>query len=143
MIEAALITTQPQRTGRVLLINPTITSRRGARFPLSLLALAASIERRYAVHIVDGNVDRAYLDTIRHLLAQHRFEAVGISVMGGPQVRTAIDSSLIVRAAAPATAIIWGGYFPTLYQAVAVNAPYVDYAVRGPGEATFAQLLSA
>jgi hypothetical protein len=27
----------------ILLINPTITSRRGARFPLSLLALATSI----------------------------------------------------------------------------------------------------
>jgi radical SAM superfamily enzyme YgiQ (UPF0313 family) len=143
MTGAAVIATDPEPTRRVLLVNPTITSRRGARFPLSLLALAAALERRYAVHIVDGNVDRDYLHTIGQVLARHRFAAVGISVMGGPQVRTAIDSSLAVRAAAPATPIIWGGYFPTLYQSVAVNAPYVDYAVRGQGEATFAQLLSA
>ncbi|HEY4973324.1 MAG TPA: radical SAM protein, partial [Steroidobacteraceae bacterium] len=68
---------------------------------------------------------------------------MGVSVMGGPQVQTAIDASLAVRAAAAATPIIWGGYFPTLYRHAAVNAPYVDYAVRGQGEQTFTQLLQA
>ena len=127
----------------ILLVNPTITSRRGARFPLSLLALAAALEPRYSCRIIDGNVDRDYLNTIGQALSRQKFDAVGVSVMGGPQVRTAIDSSLAVRAASPATPIIWGGYFPTLYRAAAVNAPYVDYAVRGQGEATFAQLLQA
>jgi anaerobic magnesium-protoporphyrin IX monomethyl ester cyclase len=127
----------------ILLVNPTITSRRGARFPLSLLALAAALEPRYTCRIIDGNVDRDYLNTIGQALSRQKFDAVGVSVMGGPQVRTAIDSSLAVRAASPATPIIWGGYFPTLYRAAAVNAPYVDYAVRGQGEATFAQLLQA
>jgi anaerobic magnesium-protoporphyrin IX monomethyl ester cyclase len=135
----------PTATGarRLLLINPAITSRRGARFPLSLLALAASLEPAYACRIIDGNIDPDYLDTIRRTLSQQRFDAVGVSVMGGPQVRTAIDTSLAVRAAAPATPIIWGGYFPTLYRHAALNAPYVDYAVRGPGEETFGELLAA
>ena len=127
----------------ILLINPTITSRRGARFPLSLLALAAALAPRYRCRIIDGNVDRDYITTIGQALARQKFDAVGVSVMGGPQVASAIDSSLAVRAASPATPIIWGGYFPTLYRAAAVNAPYVDYAVRGQGEATFAQLLQA
>ena len=39
-----------------------------------------------------------------------------MTVMGGPQVRTAIDTSLAVRAISPATPIIWGGYFPSLIQ---------------------------
>jgi anaerobic magnesium-protoporphyrin IX monomethyl ester cyclase len=133
----------PGTRRHILLINPTITSRRGARFPLSLLALAASLEPHYACRIIDGNVDRDYLNTIGQALSQQEFDAVGVSVMGGPQVRTAIDSSLAVRAASPATPVIWGGYFPTLYRAAAVNAPYVDYAVRGQGEATFMQLLQA
>src|SRR5580658_7962869 len=127
----------------ILLINPTITSRRGARFPLSLLALAAALAPRYSCRIIDGNVDRDYINTIGQALARQKFDAVGVSVMGGPQVASAIDSSRAVRAASPATPIIWGGYFPTLYRAAAVNAPYVDYAVRGQGEDTFAQLLQA
>ncbi|MFI4868097.1 MAG: B12-binding domain-containing radical SAM protein [Steroidobacterales bacterium] len=140
-VTAATSLTEAAR--RILLINPTITSRRGARFPLSLLALAASLEPDYDCRIIDGNVDRDYINTIRQALSQQCFDAVGVSVMGGPQVRTAIDASLAVRAASAATPIVWGGYFPTLYRGAAINAPYVDYAVRGQGEQTFAQLLQA
>ena len=86
-------------TGRVLLINPTITSPRSARFPLSLLSLAAALAPRWSCRIIDGNVDRDFLSTIRHCLAEERFVAVGISVMGGPQVRPAIEASMTVRAA--------------------------------------------
>jgi anaerobic magnesium-protoporphyrin IX monomethyl ester cyclase len=128
---------------RVLLVNPQITSRRSARFPLSLLALAGSLEHGYECRLIDGNVDREYVTRIHEVLTEERFDAVGITVMGGPQVQTAIEVSLAVRASAPATPIIWGGYFPTLYANAALNAPYVDYAVRGPGEATFAELLAA
>jgi anaerobic magnesium-protoporphyrin IX monomethyl ester cyclase len=128
---------------RILLINPEITSRRSARFPLSLLALAGSLEGDYHCRVIDGNVDRDYLATIRRTLSEGRFEAVGLTVMGGPQVRSAINVSTTVRAVSPETRIIWGGYFPTLYADAAINAPYVDYAVKGPGEATLKELLAA
>ena len=49
---------------RVLLINPQLTARRGARFPLSLLTLAAALEQTSSCDLVDGNVDRSYLSTI-------------------------------------------------------------------------------
>jgi hypothetical protein len=39
---------------RLLLINPTITSPRNARFPLSLLALAGSVQGKYQCRIIDG-----------------------------------------------------------------------------------------
>ena len=123
-------------TRRLLLVNPQITSRRGARFPLSLLALAGSLAHSHECHLVDGNVDRDYLNRIRTLLSRESFDAVGITNMGGPQVRTAIEASMVVRASAPQTPIVWGGYFPTLYSATALNAPYVDYAVRGPAKAS-------
>ena len=41
----------------VLLVNPRITSRRKARFPLSVLTLAGSLEGQYESAIVDGNVE--------------------------------------------------------------------------------------
>ena len=42
--------------GKLLLINPTITSRRSARFPLAILSLATALEEHgYRAHLVDGN----------------------------------------------------------------------------------------
>ena len=36
---------------------------------------------------------------------------------------------------------MWGGYFPSLYPAPVLRAPYVDYLVRGQGERTLVDLL--
>jgi radical SAM superfamily enzyme YgiQ (UPF0313 family) len=38
---------------------------------------------------------------------------------------------------------VWGGNFPSLYPSPVLNAPYVDWVVRGQGEQTFAELLDA
>jgi anaerobic magnesium-protoporphyrin IX monomethyl ester cyclase len=128
---------------RVLLINPAITSRRHARFPLSIMTMAAALEGRCEATLIDGNVEddapRAVADTLR----AHRFEAVGITVMGGPQVATAIEISRVVRAVSPGTPIVWGGYFPTLYPDVALNNDYVDFVIRGQGEDAMRELLDA
>lgn len=128
---------------RVLLVNPQMTSRRSARFPLSLLTLAGALSEKYLCRIVDGNVDRHYLTTLRLMLGEEDFAAVGVTAMGGPQIASAISVSRLVRERSPATPIIWGGYFPTLYPDAALNAPYVDFGVRGVGETTFAELLDA
>jgi radical SAM superfamily enzyme YgiQ (UPF0313 family) len=68
---------------------------------------------------------------------------VGVTVMGGPQVPTAIAVSKAIREAAPNTPIVWGGYFPTICPTLTVQADFVDYAVRGQGEETFRELLVA
>jgi anaerobic magnesium-protoporphyrin IX monomethyl ester cyclase len=126
---------------RVLLINPTMTARRHARFPLSLLALAGELEGKYDTTLIDGNVERDTVDAVARANGNGTFDAVGISVMGGPQVESAIALSQAVRETMPGVPIVWGGYFPSLYPAVASSAPYVDFAVRGAGEQTFAELL--
>ncbi len=128
----------------MLLANPRITSARRARFPLSLLTLAGALEAGgRPASLIDGNHER---DAIRATLAQLQaapHAALGVSVMGGPQVESAIALSRAVRAAHPQLPIVWGGYFPTLFPQAALNAPYVDYLVRGQGEATLPALLSA
>jgi len=128
---------------RTLLVNPTITSRSSARFPLSLLNLAAVLDRFGESRIVDGNLARDTVDATLRALESERFDAVGISVMGGPQVAPAIALSQAVRARFPQLPIVWGGYFPTLYSDTALAAPYVDYCVRGQGEQSLAELASA
>jgi radical SAM superfamily enzyme YgiQ (UPF0313 family) len=127
----------------ILLINPTITSRRSARFPLAVLNLSASLDEHYQSSIIDGNVDRDFVTTTLRTLERGDIDAVGVSVMGGPQLRTAIAVSRAIRARYPATPIIWGGHFPTICAEASLNAPYVDYAVRGQGEDTFRQTLDA
>jgi len=128
---------------RTLLINPTITSRSSARFPLSLLHLSATLDKHGSSEIVDGNVDRDLIGATLGKMAQGGFDAVGVSVMGGPQIAPAIDVSKAIRERFPAMPIIWGGYFPTLYTDTALAAPYVDYAIRGQGDESFPELVSA
>jgi len=126
-----------------LLINPTVTSRHSARFPLSLLNLAAALDKTGGSRIIDGNVDRDFVGETLHALQRERFDAVGVSVMGGPHVAAAIDVSKAVREHHPQLPIIWGGYFPTLNTDAVLAAPYVDYAIRGQGEACLPELLAA
>jgi anaerobic magnesium-protoporphyrin IX monomethyl ester cyclase len=128
---------------RVLLINPTITSRRHARFPLAVLSLATALEGRFAPTILDGNIDRDFVASALRIVAEGDIAAVGVTVMGGPQLLSAIAVSKAIRASAPAIPIIWGGAFPTVCPEATVNVPYVDYAVRSQGEETLGELLDA
>ncbi len=129
--------------GRVLLINPRITSRRHVRFPLSIMTMAASLEGRYDSTLIDGNMDHNAVSSARAAVEKDNFDAVGITVMGGPQVATAIEVSRAVRAARPDVPIVWGGYFPTLYPDVVLSSDYVDFTIRGQGEDTLNELLGA
>ena len=128
---------------RTLLINPTVTSRSSARFPLGLLHLAAALDRGGSSRIIDGNVDRDFVNDSVRAMEQEHFDAVGVGVMGGPQVATAIAVSKAIRARFPAVPIIWGGYFPTLHTDATLAAPYVDYAIRAQGEETLPALVAA
>ena len=127
---------------RILLINPTITSRRSARFPLAVLNLSASLDGSYVSSIIDGNIDRDFVSTALRTVETGSVDAVGVSVMGGPQLRSAIAVSRALRARFPRVPIIWGGHFPTICAQACLNEPYVDYAVRGQGEDTFRELLA-
>jgi radical SAM superfamily enzyme YgiQ (UPF0313 family) len=112
----------------------------GARLPLSVLHLAAVLEGRFAWQILDGNLG-PIRDAALAALTSRPHALVGVTVMPGPQVAPAIEISTAIRAAFPSVPIAWGGYFPTLYPDSAINAPYVDYLVRGQGEETLLELL--
>ncbi|MEO8997722.1 MAG: radical SAM protein [Rhodanobacter sp.] len=124
-----------------LLVNPTITTH--PRFPLALLNLAATLDRFGSSRIVDGNIDRDLVSATMAAIEKERFDCVGIGVMGGPQVAPAIAVSRAIRERHPSMPIIWGSYFPTLYTDTTLAAPYVDYVVRGQGEESLAELVSA
>ena len=127
--------------GAVLLVNPKMGSPRNAGLPLSILHLAGVLEGRWPWSIADGNLGGDLSKLVLSRLAARPHALVGITVMPGTQVLPAIEVSAAIRAAFPSVPIVWGGYFPTLYPDAALNAPYVDYLIRGQGEATLCDLL--
>ncbi len=128
---------------RILLINPTITARRHARFPLAVMSLSAALEGRHSPSILDGNIDRDYVATAARAVADGRVDCVGVTVMGGPQLSAAIEVSRAIRERRPDVPIVWGGAFPTVCPEETLNSAYADYAVRAQGEDTLAELLDA
>jgi radical SAM superfamily enzyme YgiQ (UPF0313 family) len=127
----------------IILYNPKATKYRSRRFPLSILAIAAVLEGREDYAIVDGNIDPHPTETLADLIREHQVELVAVTVMPGPQTLSAVECCREVRTSFPAVPIVWGGYFPSNYTEAALNASYVDYAVRGQGEATFLELIKA
>ena len=127
----------------ILLYYPKLTKPKNRRFPLSILALAAVLEGREEYEIVDGNLDPDPEATLARLIEAHRVELLGVSVMPGPQMISAMKSCKTIRARYPNIPIVWGGYFPSLYADATLNARYVDYAVRGQGENTLLELIDA
>ncbi len=127
----------------IILFNPKATKPKNRRFPLSALALAAMLEGREEYAIVDGNVDPDPTGAILSLIERNAVELLAVTVMPGPQMVAAIDPCKAVRTRYPQVPIVWGGYFPSVYTDATLNAPYVDFAVRGQGEDTLLELLDS
>ena len=127
----------------IVLLHPRSTRPKNRRFPLSILALASVIEGRESYTIVDGNVDPHPWESLEQLMKETPAELLAVSVMPGPQMGAAIPLCRAFRQKYPSVPIVWGGYFPSLYPDATLNAPYVDFVVRGQGEDTFLELLAA
>ena len=98
----------------IILFHPRSTKPKNRRLPLSVLHLGAVLEGREEFEIVDGNVDPDPWATIDALIARHRVELFGVSVMPGPQLLQAIPVCRALREKYPRVPIVWGGYFACL-----------------------------
>jgi radical SAM superfamily enzyme YgiQ (UPF0313 family) len=108
--------------------------------PLGLLSLASTLrEAGYEPRIVDGALDRDYLQTLAREVKDAM--AFGVSLLTGPMIRDAIAASRLVRAANPAAPIIFGGWHPSLLPAQTLREEYVDIVVRQQGEKTLLEVL--
>lgn len=131
----------------ILLVNPRATRPANRRFPLSLMALGAALPPSVDWAIVDGNLPGMDVvrEVARHVNGRARtsdpVQAIAMTVMPGPQLVNAVPHARELKAMFPGLPIIWGGYFPSLYPAPVLRASYVDWVVRGQGEATLIELL--
>jgi anaerobic magnesium-protoporphyrin IX monomethyl ester cyclase len=131
----------------ILFVNPRATRPKNRRFPLSVMAVGGALPPDVSWAIVDGNLPGADLEReiSAHITNRERtpdpVSAVAFTVMPGPQLVHAVPLARSIKARHPQIPIVWGGNFPSLYPAPVLNAPYVDWVVRGQGEDTFAELL--
>ena len=107
-------------------------------FPYSLLPLAAVLlEAGHQATILDAQVqDLSQVDP-------GGFDVVGISTLTGYQIAGALKAAAYVRERAPGALIVWGGVHPSLTPAETASHPLVDIVVRGEGERTLLNLVTA
>ena len=131
----------------IVFVNPRVCRPPNRRFPLSLMALGAALPDEVSWEIVDGN--RPDVDELAGVAALVDARAgtrdpvtlVAMSVMPGPQLVSAVPLAQRLKARYPRLPIVWGGFFPSLYPRPVLDAPYVDFLVRGQGERTLLELL--
>jgi anaerobic magnesium-protoporphyrin IX monomethyl ester cyclase len=110
--------------------------------PLSLLSLAGTLrEAAFEVVLIDAAIEPQYLERIGEECKTAL--CIGISVLTGPMIRGAIEAATFVKSHAPAVAVIFGGWHPTLSSESTLREPYVDIVVRGQGEITIVELADA
>jgi radical SAM superfamily enzyme YgiQ (UPF0313 family) len=127
----------------IIILHPRATKPKNRRFPLAALAIAAVLEGREEYVIVDGNVDPNPERTLDRIMQETGAELLAVSVMPGPQMAAAAPLCSDFRRKHPSVPVVWGGYFPSLYPNATLNAPYVDFAIRGQGEDTLLELIAA
>jgi radical SAM superfamily enzyme YgiQ (UPF0313 family) len=131
----------------IVFVNPRITRPSNRRFPLSVMTVGAALPPEESWEIVDGN--RPDINVFDHVSAMIEaragtddpVRAIAMTVMPGPQLVSAVPLAKALKARHPQTPIVWGGNFGSLYPEPVLNAPYVDWLVRGQGEHTFAELI--
>lgn len=133
----------------IVFVNPRATRPENRRFPLSIMAVGAALPPDVDWAIVDGNLPGAdVLGSVSALVDQHlrsgdSVKVIALTVMPGPQLVSAVPITKALKARFPNIPIVWGGNFGSLYPEPVLNAPYVDWLVRGQGEETFRELLEA
>ena len=107
--------------------------------PLCLLALASPLlQAGFEVKLVDNLTSPDFENVI--LREAEDALCLGISILTGPMIGSAIRMAKKVRLSRPGLPIVFGGWHPTLVPEQTLKPDFVDAIVRGPGELTLLEL---
>lgn len=110
--------------------------------PLGLLAIAAGVDRRHQVTVVDAALSTVPLPELARRIAAARPEVVGFSVVTR-RLYAARELLRLVRAAQPTARTVVGGPHPTLFPRETMVFPELDFAITGYAETAFPLLIEA
>src|SRR6201987_5590393 len=127
------------RSRKIVFFFPSFASS-DATAPLGILAVATPLIRAgYQIVLIDSTITPDYkkrvLDEVRDALC------LGISLVTGPMIRETVEIAKAIKAWNPDFPIILGGWHPSLLPTQTLQAPYIDYVVRGQGEDSFLELV--
>lgn len=108
--------------------------------PLCMLSLAAPLlEQGFDVVLVDGAIE----PDMSQKIVKECSDALclGISVLTGPMITSALNVARDVKQQYPGLPIIFGGWHPTLSPEQTLKNDLVDVVVRGQGEITLLELV--
>lgn len=112
------------------------------RVPFSLVHLYSYLKGSdFNVKVVDERIVSDLPSLIKDL--GNQILCFGISSFTGIQIRNGLNISSLLREAFPYVPIVWGGWHPSLMAEQTLKHPLVDIVVRGQGEETFRELLTA
>jgi anaerobic magnesium-protoporphyrin IX monomethyl ester cyclase len=108
--------------------------------PLCLLALASPLlQAGFQVKLVDNLTDPNFEEVI--LRETEDALCLGISLLTGPMIGSAIRVAKAVKKVRPELPIVFGGWHPSLVPEQTLAPNFVDAIVRGQGELTLLELV--
>jgi radical SAM superfamily enzyme YgiQ (UPF0313 family) len=111
-----------------------------ATAPLGILAVATPLIRAgFDIVLIDStitpNFKQRVLTEVKDALC------LGISLVTGPMIRETVEMAKAIKEWDPEFPIVLGGWHPSLLPKQTLEAPYLDYIVRGQGEDSFLELV--
>lgn len=109
--------------------------------PVGLATLAALAGKRGDVRLVDGNVEEMSIEALLEDITAFRPQLIVIST-GFPSINTDMATVREIRRRCPDVRLLaFGVYFTLLEDTGFTECPYLDFAIVGEPEETFAELL--
>lgn len=109
--------------------------------PLPLIQAAALADKEYQITIIDLRLISSWRERIEQELKKTPL-MVGVSVMSGPPLASAIKISRYIKAVSNVP-VVWGGNHPTLDPESVIQDSAVDMVVIGEGEEALLELADA
>ena len=123
---------------KVLLVEPHMNLKDmkhdNSYVPLSLIYIGTHLEGKHPVKLFDRNVeDRDFMEFFN----EYKPDIVGLPSWSSPMLQDLIILAKQIKKESPKTIIVVGGVHATVEPQSLIDAPYVDYIVRGEGEDAF------
>jgi anaerobic magnesium-protoporphyrin IX monomethyl ester cyclase len=126
---------------KVLLIQPHTDRRIGGPrtnppLPINLVYVGTAIEDKHSVKIYDRNLILDDEDLIKYI-EEYNPDIIGINSITAEMLLDLVHIGKLIKKEFPKKMIVVGGVHATIEPESVLREPYVDYIIRGEGEAAF------